>query len=201
MNDAVDAPRRGPGRPRNNPGLGALSDDTGIPPAPSRTDHDAELVRPSVRNDFDLSPQLAKDRARAIRESGVLSEDASGIFDLPPSFIESYHGAGWSLEWKREQIAGKVDQIHQNDAMRRGWEPVPPERHPDIIVRKEGMILMCRPKEITDEVFNANQVRARAQVENKELQLTTGENLDQNTVDERTSRPGRIKRTVERIPD
>lgn len=197
MNQATEsAPRRG--RPPKAAGLGALGSDGGHS---QRTERDAEQIRPPVRNDFDLSPELARNRARNIRESGVLSEEASGIFDLPPSFIEMYDGNGWSLEWKRETIAGKTDQIHLNDAARRGWEPVDPKRHPDIIVRKEGMILMCRPKEITDEVFNSNQIRARAQVENKELQLTTGENLDHNTIDERTRKPGRIRRSVEPIPD
>ena len=185
-------------RPRGRPpgsgsaGLGGLS---------ARTEQEAELVRPSVRNEFELSPELAKARARELRESGVLSEEIGGIFDLPPQMIRQYHDNGWSLEWKRQEIAGKTDQIHLNDAARRGWEPVPPERHTDVIVRKEGMILMCRPLEITRDVFNANQIMARAQVENKELQLTTGENLDQNTIDDTARKPGRIKRSVERIPD
>lgn len=64
--------------------------------------------------------------------------------------------AGHSYEWKTYSIYGKVETQMHMIQRENGWSPVPPDRHPilprvgDAIIH-EGMILMERPKRLTDE--------------------------------------------------
>jgi len=145
--------RRGPGRPPMN--------------------------RPDTREE---SPRLAMDgrdaaaRAAAIREhlGGDLDEGPDKFWidpdDIPP---------GWSYEWKRRETLGKQDPAYQVALARKGWEPVPAQRHPSYmpegdqhrIIEREGMVLMERPAEITAEVQALERRKANDQVGIKERQL------------------------------
>jgi hypothetical protein len=63
---------------------------------------------------------------------------------------------------------------------RRGWEPVPATRHPEFVpsnwqgshIELDGMILMERPAEITEEFRRNERKKAQAQVRAKEEQLS-----------------------------
>ena len=89
--------------------------------------------------------------------------------------------AGWTYEWKRKAIMGKEDPAYEVELARGGWEPVPASRHPSMMpkgkyetIERDGMILMERPKELSDDAHNADLRRARLQVRSKEAQLTSG---------------------------
>jgi hypothetical protein len=89
--------------------------------------------------------------------------------------------AGWTYEWKRKAIMGKEDPAYEVELARGGWEPVPASRHPSMMpkgkyetIERDGMILMERPKELSDDANNADLRRARLQVRSKEAQLTSG---------------------------
>jgi hypothetical protein len=86
---------------------------------------------------------------------------------------------GWSYEWKRKTLLGKEDPAYQVELARGGWEPVPADRHPETMptgkyatIERDGMILMERPKELTDEARQVELRRARNQVRAKEQQLS-----------------------------
>ena len=85
---------------------------------------------------------------------------------------------GWSYEWKRKSIWGKEDPAYEVELARGGWEAVPASRHPSMMpkgnyetIERDGMILMERPNELTEEAHDANLRKARMQVRAKEQQL------------------------------
>lgn len=87
---------------------------------------------------------------------------------------------GWSYEWKTRSVLGAEDPAHQVALARRGWEIVPASRHPELMpmgykgveITRKGMVLMERPLEITEEAKRKALLAARAQMRDKEAQLT-----------------------------
>jgi hypothetical protein len=126
----------------------------------------------------DESPvERAKRRAAEIKQHGAFSiEDNIDKFYINPDDVPE----GWSYEWKRLTLLGKEDPSYQVNLARTGWEAVPAERHPSYMpegnfrhIERDGMILMERPKVLTDEARNVESRRARNQVRAKEEQLSS----------------------------
>jgi hypothetical protein len=135
-------------------------------------------VRPSVRPELRDDPVArAKARARQIRENlgdnGL--DDGDDRFRINPHEIPE----GWTYEWKRKYVLGQADPSYEVELVRKGWEPVPLSRHPHMMpagmkmetIERDGMILMERPKELTDEARDVELRRAKSQVRQKEQQL------------------------------
>jgi len=72
---------------------------------------------------------------------------------------------GFSYEWKRESVFGKPDPYHQSGLRENHWTPVPAERHPGLLVKQDGMILMERPSYLTDEAHEEDFKVAMEQVQ------------------------------------
>lgn len=120
-------------------------------------------------------------RARAERRAAEIRKHNEGAsfgeadrFTIDPRIIPD----GWSYEWKRKTLWGKEDPAHDIELSRLGWEPVPASRHPELMpkgnwntIERDGMILMERPKVLTDEAHAKNLRSARMQVRAKEEQL------------------------------
>lgn len=123
-------------------------------------------------------------RARAARRAMELREQASsdddgevylGPFYIDPRIIPD----GWSYEWKTYTVLGKENPSYQVSMAHKGWEAVPRSRHPHLMphnhqgetIEREGMMLMERPLEITQEAKARDLRVARAQVRGKEEQL------------------------------
>lgn len=139
------------------------------------TTNKPKAIRESVRDD---DPRArAKARVAELRgEGGGL--DLDGVADkffIPPDSIPQ----GWTYEWKRWRTYGKEDPTYEVEMARRGWEPVPAGRHPELVpsnwtgdhIEMDGMILMERPEEITREFRELERRRAMSQVRAKEEQL------------------------------
>lgn len=147
----------------------ALDEGAAPPVQPSRPP-----LRQAMRDD-DPRARAAR-RAAEIRGDGNLDMDnGSDRFHIPEGIVPD----GWSYEWKRKLLVGKPDPSYEVELQRGGWEPVPASRHRHLMPAKgtwetiemDGMVLMERPKEITDERQRANQRAARDQVRAKEAQL------------------------------
>jgi len=130
-----------------------------------------------------VTPREEDPRARAARRALELREHMGGNMDdgvdkfyIDPRTIPD----GWSYEWKTLTVLGKENPSYQVSLAHRGWEAVPRSRHPEMMpdsyrgetIEREGMILMERPKEITDEVKAIELRNARQQVRSKEEQLS-----------------------------
>lgn len=81
--------------------------------------------------------------------------------------------ADMSYEWKRVAALGQADEEHQINVQANGWTAVPAERHPelagmkvskDAAIVRGGLMLMERPKHLTDDARKADKSRADEQL-------------------------------------
>jgi len=129
-------------------------------------------LRGAMTNEEDPRARAAR-RAAEVRGHLGDMDDGTNQFPLPPA------PDGWTYEWKRKSVMGQEDPAHMTDLLRKGWEPVPATRHPEMMptgntyesVERKGMILMERPTELVEEARAIGQRRARGQVRAKESQL------------------------------
>lgn len=182
MSDTSNAAPRRRGRPPGSgkakivkaerPKMAGLS-PVEVPPEPV-----AEVSRPSVRPSLREDPRLAAAR-RAAEIRGHFQgnmDDGTDRFSapLPPD--------GWTYEWKRKSLLGMEDNPHMTNLKRAGWEEVPVDFDADHrsmmppnwnggTIERDGLILMMRPKVITEEMRQIELRRAKAQVQAKESQL------------------------------
>lgn len=168
-------------------------------------DEDVGLERPDIRAERrEESP-----RARAERRAAEIRKHNEGQsfgeadrFYIDPHMVPD----GWSYEWKRKTIWGKEDPAHDVELARLGWEPVPASRHPEFMpagnwqtIERDGMILMERPKVLTDEAHAKNLKVARAQVRAKEAQLSHAPEGTLPRDEDARTRP-QIKKSYEAMP-
>lgn len=81
---------------------------------------------------------------------------------------------GWSYEWRTYTVVGKENPQYQVQMQRAGWRPVPAKRHPELmpkdwsegVVLIDGMLLMERPKAITDFQQARDKREADAPIKN-----------------------------------
>lgn len=85
---------------------------------------------------------------------------------------------GFAVEWKRYQVYGKEDSPHLNGLFRDGWEPAQPKDFPSLTGKyhkgqyilggnNQDVILMIRPKELTQEAVAEDKANATKQVRTK----------------------------------
>jgi hypothetical protein len=162
-------------------------------------------MRPDVRNEVreDNPADRARQRAAEIRKHRAgLDLDSTDRFAFDTSIIPD----GWSYEWKRKSIYNQEDPAYQIRLADGGWTPVPASRHPNLMpvgnyatIERDGMVLMERPKELTDEAKDIELRRARNQVRAKEAQLSaTPDGTLSRDADPRT-RPS-VRKSYEAMP-
>lgn len=126
-----------------------------------------------------MREESPRDRAarRAAEIKGHIGtlDEGTDDFYIPQEFIPD----GWTYEWKRKTVLGQEDPAYTVQLARMGWETVPADRHPAMMpsgnyesIERKGMVLMERPKVITDEARSIEYKKARQQVKHKEQQLT-----------------------------
>lgn len=132
-----------------------------------------ESLRPALREEDPRSRAAA--RAAEIRDHGGELESGEDKYFIAPSDIPQ----DWDYQWKRVSTLGKQDPSYEVNVARSGWSAVPADRHPQLMPRnwsggtieRDGLVLMERPKVISDEA-RARELRdARNQVRQKEEQL------------------------------
>ena len=143
--------------------------DIKVPDAPQRA-----AMRQAMRAD-DPRERAAK-RAAELRGNIGDMDEGNDEFFIPQHIIPD----GWTYEWKRRTVLGQEDPAYQVALARKGWEAIDAARHPEMmpigargIVERKGMVLMERPKEITDEIRQIEKKNARNQVRAKEEQLNS----------------------------
>lgn len=157
----------------------AIAKKRGRPRKPA----DAPVVLADVRQDMrpEMRPEMRMEdpREAAERRAAIILGNLDGQVGDTDEFRAPPPPDGWTYEWKTHRVMGKEDPAYRNQLERFGWEDVPTARHPEMmphghlgksIIRKD-MILMMRPKIVTDKVRDADRQRARYQVRAKEEQL------------------------------
>jgi len=133
------------------------------------------IERPAMR------PSLREDdpRAAAARRAAEIRGHIGNMDEGTDEFRTPDAPPGWEYEWKRRTLLGQEDPAYQVQLARMGWDPVPTNRHPEMMpshgahptIERKGMVLMQRPAVISDEARAAELRRARNQVRVKEQQL------------------------------
>lgn len=162
-----------------------------------------------LRAEQRAAPREEDPRARAERRAAEIRKhnDGAGAGEVDRFYIDpAMVPDGWSYEWKRKSIWGKEDPAHDIELARVGWEPVPVSRHPELMpkgnfqtIERDGMILMERPKVLTDEVHAKNLRTARMQVRAKEEQLGQTPNGTLPRDEDARTKPN-IKKSFEAMP-
>lgn len=130
---------------------------------------------PEIRDDaYTASAPRQNGRATAIgRDGKPVSRKLTGAvdkYDLNALGIKA--PPGWTYEWKRKTIAGMEDVDHINSLGENGWTSVPAERHTGTAgksrtgeIVRDGLMLMERPVELTNEARAEERAAARAQIQ------------------------------------
>ena len=173
MSTEPPAPQRRPGPHAPLPSVptavaSAISSASGVGGAPATQNVDAS----AAAREEDPRARAAR-RAAELREHGSLDEVDK--FYIDPRIIPD----GWSYEFRTHTVLGKEDPSYAVNLARKGWEPVPRSRHPELMpdnyagetILRDGQILMERPLEITQEAMVRDRQIARDQVRGKEEQL------------------------------
>jgi hypothetical protein len=120
--------------------------------------------------------ERARKRIAEIRALAGDDDDNSEVF-VDKWFAQA--PPGWTYEWKTHSVFNKEYPQYLTSLMRTGWTPVPASRHRDLTypgydgenVIVDGMLLMERPKELTDRVRKRETLKAWDQVRQSEAKL------------------------------
>ena len=164
------------------------------PAAPSRS------LRPPMRKEYNLAS--AQERAAEIfGHVGTVDEGVDDFYidrsRIPP---------GWDMEWKTKTVLGAEDPAQMVGYIRMGWESVPLHMFPEMMpvgwrgntIERKGMLLMMRPKQVTDMVRATDAKRARDAIRAKEQQLSSAPD-GQFTRDHAQAKP-KIGKSYEPMP-
>lgn len=133
-------------------------------------------------NVYDKNASLARAEARLkeIRGNGSDMGETRDRFYAPPP------PDGFDYQWKMRSVMGEEQNSYIVELSRQGWEAVPLSRHPELMphgwsgntIEVDGLVLMERPKVLTDEARAIEARNAREAVMTKEAQLKTGRGSD-----------------------
>lgn len=139
--------------------------------------------RPGIRDEDEARPgyvdhvERARRRISELRaQYGDLDEEEGDVY-LDRFYAEA--PTGWTYEWKTHTVFNKTFPHYTNQLLRSGWSPVPANRHRELLFPEyadesiiiEGLMLMERPKELTERRRMRERIKATDQVRNSEAKL------------------------------
>lgn len=140
--------------------------------------------RKGPRDDDDKRPgyvdhqERARERIAELRaQYGDMDDESDSDVYLDRFYAES--PPGWTYEWKTYTVFNKTFPHYTTQLMRSGWAPVPATRHRELLYPEyndesiiiDGLMLMERPKELTDRRRMRERIKATDQVRNSEAKL------------------------------
>ena len=139
-----------------------------------------------MRNGVEETAASLDSKARAERRLAEIRGNMPDGGEYRDKFWAPSPPDGWDYQWKRRTIYGQEDPAYQVELTRNGWEAVPLDRHPAMMpqgwkgktIEVEGMVLMERPKVLTDEARDRERRAARESVLTKEKQLSNSREGD-----------------------
>jgi hypothetical protein len=141
---------------------------------PGYRDLDADEARPGYVDHMDR----ARRRISELRaQYGDMDDDNDSDVYLDRFYAES--PPGWTYEWKTHTVFNKAFPHYTTQLLRSGWSPVPANRHRELLYPEytdesiiiDGLMLMERPKELTDRRRLREKLKATDQVRNSEAKL------------------------------
>jgi hypothetical protein len=139
-----------------------------------------EMAR-SVEEVAAARPQAVDHEARA-RERIAQMRAIHGDDEFSDVYVDKWFAQappGWNYEWKTFSVWNKEYPQYVSGLQRTGWSPVQAHRHRELLypgyeaenIVIDGMILMERPKELTERVRKREHNRAVEIVRNSERKL------------------------------
>lgn len=198
----TDTPvKRRPGRPRKLPQAEAAAPAPAPAPAAEAAPAGLSAAPVSAPDRLGLAPPQAEalredPRAADVRadlraedpraEAERIAAEWFGHLDSLGPHKDKYYvdptkiPDGWSYEWRTYTVVGKENPQYQVQMQRAGWRPVPTKRHPELmpkdwaegVILIDGMMLMERPKAITDFQRERDKREANAPIENIRAKLS-----------------------------
>lgn len=169
---------------------------------PRLTEEQRELKRQGLR-------QPLKMKARPNWETiDAEAKDSPDRLHIDPNLIPE----GMSAQWVTSSVFGQDMSQHRSKFEARGWTPVhqedfdgqfdgmfmPKGAQGEITV--DGLVLMMRPKQMTDRAHHNNKVKALQQVAIKEQALRGGDiNIGLDSQHPSALKVNRVNKTMERI--
>lgn len=179
----------------------------GRPPgAKNKVRAEEAASEPKQANPIRANSRLPKDFVYQIDDD---DDRLNGPFKNGQAFVPE----GMSYQWVTDSIFGQHQAQRRSSFERKGWLPVPAERHDGVWTKKghegeinvEGLVLMERPAEYTKMAHTHHQRKAREQVWIKEQQLRGGDvgvTLDsQHQSALKTNRINKSYEPMMRVPD
>jgi hypothetical protein len=133
--------------------------------------------REKLTLDRSTRPQESRDQAVRSSEKKTRRKKGDEVdeFYVDPSEIPD----GFTVEWKRFQTLGKEDGRNMMELEKDGWEPAQPKDFPSLCSRThkeptithKDLILMIRPKELTQEALVEERDKASKVVRDKLVEL------------------------------
>jgi hypothetical protein len=141
--------------------------------------------RPGYRDPEEARPgyvdhmERARQRISQLRaQYGDLDESGDDEVYLDRFYAEA--PPGWTYEWKTHTVFNKQFPHYMTALLRGGWSPVPAHRHRELLYPEyadesiilDGLMLMERPKELTDRRRMRDERKATEQVRTSEAKLS-----------------------------
>jgi hypothetical protein len=134
-------------------------------------------MRPAMRED-DPRARAARRAAEILEMNGGDLNVNSDEFYIDPDNVPD----GWSYEWRRHTVMGANDPSYEYELARNGWEPVPADRHREMMpgsaktIDRKGMRLYERPKILVDRARSKELQAAQQHVAGQKKQLQNSSN-------------------------
>ena len=172
---------------------------------------DEEVVKPKrgrPKSTTPKAPKLARANSRLPDDFVYEVDEDEDRLKVPPHFIPD----GMSYQWVTDSIFNAPQPQRRARFERKGWMPVPAERHDGVWMPKgykgeinvDGLVLMERPAEYTKKALDHDKKKAREQVWIKEQQLRGGDvGTTLDSQHQSALRTNKISKSYEplRIPD
>jgi hypothetical protein len=121
--------------------------------------------------------ERARQRISQLRAQYGDLDEADGDMYLDRFYAEA--PPGWTYEWKTHTVFNKQFPHYTTQLLRGGWAPVPSSRHRELLFPEytdesiiiEGLMLMERPRELTERRRLRDRIKATDQVRNSEAKL------------------------------
>jgi hypothetical protein len=135
--------------------------------------------RPEMRADPRPAMREESSRERAARRAAEIMGNLPDSEDADKFNVASLQPDDFTYEWKMRTVTGKEFPQQQIELAKYGWEAVPASRHPELMPRgwtgqtieQEGLVLMERPKVITDKIKARDRANALAPIQNMKEKL------------------------------
>ena len=119
---------------------------------------------------------------------------------LPPEILRWLADMDFDANWKTQSVFGQEFPKLMNGYLANGWVKLDSDLFPNFVAERDGLVLMVRPRFISDKARKADAARARGPIQAREMMLgSTGVPNVTGGNHPSALRHNRINKTIEQI--